>query len=86
MPYGVGVNFGCCVGVTPAMVIRGDLLGAAFGVGMLYWTKLESHAVGFIGGTAPGVLFHCKRKTPTYSRYIRRHVNMSANMPAICHY
>ena len=39
------------------MVIRGDLLGAAFGVVMLYWTKLESHAVGLIGGTAPGVLF-----------------------------
>jgi len=27
---------------------------------------------------------HCKRKTPTYCRYIRRHANMSANMPAIC--
>jgi len=29
---------------------------------------------------------HCKRKTPTYSWYIRRHGNISANMPAICHY
>ena len=38
------------------MAILGDLLGAAFGIGMWYWTKLESHAVGFIGGTAPGVL------------------------------
>ena len=57
VPYGAGVNVGCCVGVTSARVIRGgDLLGAAFGVGMLYWTKLESHAVGFIGGTAPRVL------------------------------
>ena len=26
---------------------------------------------------------HCKQKNPTYSRYIRRHANMSANMPAI---
>ena len=35
-----------------------------------------------------GVLshLHCKRKTPTYSRYIRRHANISVNMPAICHY
>ena len=29
---------------------------------------------------------HCKQKNPTYSRYIRRHANISANMPAICHY
>ena len=56
VPYGAGVNVGCCGGVTSLMVIRGDLLGAAFGVGMLYWTKLESHAVGLIGRTAPGVL------------------------------
>ena len=55
--YGAGVNVGCCVGVTYVMVIHGDLMGAAFGVGMLYWTKLESHAVGLIDGTTPGVLF-----------------------------
>ena len=30
--------------------------------------------------------YHCKLKPPTNSRYIRRHANISANMPAICHY
>ena len=29
---------------------------------------------------------HCKRKTPTYSRDIRHHGNMPANIPAICRY
>ena len=54
--FGAGVNVGFYGGVTSMMVMRGDLLGAAFGVGMLYWTKLESHVVGLIVGTAPGVL------------------------------
>ena len=49
-------NVGCCGGVTSVMVICGDLLGADFGVGMLYWTRLGSYAVGVIGGPAPGVL------------------------------
>ena len=56
VPYGAGVNVGCRDGVTSVMEIRGDLLGADLGTGMLYWTKLESHAVGLIGGTVPGVL------------------------------
>jgi len=36
VPYGAEVNVGCFGGVTSAMVIRGDLLGADLGVGMLY--------------------------------------------------
>jgi len=56
MPYGAGVNVGCCGGVTSVMAIRCDLLGADLGVGMLYWTKLESHVASLIGRTTPGVL------------------------------
>jgi len=56
VPYVAGVNVGRRVGVFPVMAILSDLLGANFGVGMLYWTRLESHAVGLIGGTAPGML------------------------------
>ena len=54
--YGARVNVDRCGGVVSVMAIRGDLLGADLVVGMVYWTKLESHAVSLIGGTAPGVL------------------------------
>ena len=56
MPYGAGVNVGCCGGVTSVMAIHCDLLGADLGVGMLYWSKSESHVAGLIGGTTPGML------------------------------
>ena len=56
VPYDAGVNVGRCGGVVAVMAIHGDPMGADLGVGMLYWTKLESHAVGLIGRAAPGVL------------------------------
>ena len=56
MTYGAVVNVGRCAGVTYVMAICADLLGAVFGVGMLYWIKLESYSVGLIGGIIPGVL------------------------------
>ena len=54
--YGAGVNIGCCTGVLSAVARCVDLLGADFGVGMLYWMSVECPVVGMIGSTAPGVL------------------------------
>ena len=56
VPYGAGANISHRIGVFSVMAILGDLMGADFGVGILYWTRLELHAVGLIGGTTPGVL------------------------------
>ena len=57
MPYGAGVKVDFFAVLASMVAILGDLLGADFGAGVLYWIRLESHAVGLIGGTAPGVLF-----------------------------
>jgi len=56
VPYDAGVNVGRCGGVVAVMAIHGDPMGADLGVGMLYWSKSDSHVAGLIGGTTPGML------------------------------
>ena len=61
--YGMGVIWRGWIISFGYALTRADLLGLPFGVGMLYWMRLESGAVlrcavlRWMAGTAPGVLF-----------------------------
>ena len=80
----------CCVTMDCHAFFAHRLFGRKTGVTILLvcsgFSQFGSHLGMVVWSMWASVSLHCKRKTPTYCWYIRRHANISANMPAICHY
>ena len=80
----------CCVTMEFQAHFAHRLFGRKTGVTILFtcsgFSQIGSQLGMVVWSMWASVSLHCKRKTPTYCWYIRHHANISANMPAICHY